>query len=162
MKKHLGLIIGLCAAVLGFVAAFMIFAPALSVSEAGYSEVVKGSEIAFGGYNDLFKASAYMLPFLLCLVGVVFAVLAAIGKLGKIAPIIAAVCFIAGGIFFFLPIDFCAFKGVEDASAEAIKSMKDWLKELFDLGAGAIVGGLFGILAGCASVATIFVAKKAK
>ena len=58
------------------------------------------------GYSDrsaeIFLFSfANLLTYLLVVAGIVFTVLSFIGKLGKIVGIIAAVCFIVAGVFFF-------------------------------------------------------------
>lgn len=171
MKKYLKLIILVCAAVFGLVGMFMIFAPALTQHMGKITVNINGSDVAFGGWKQqlpfsaesvkTLQASAYILAFILTLIGVVFTVLAILGKLGKIAPVVAAVCFVAGGIFFFLPAqlitpskDYLAIPGV-DAGV-----FRDTISENYKLGAGAIVGGLFSLLAAALSAASIFVNKK--
>lgn len=163
MKKHLGKIIACVAIVLGVIAALMIFAPAL-VPKSGNGDAMKGSDIAFGakvGDANYYGASAYILAFLLPLIGVILAVVALLGKGGIIVPVLAAVCFIAGGIVYFLPLQTISYsKDLLDLGAKN-EDLRKLTKEFAKIGAGAIVGGLFSILAACASCATLFV-KKAK
>lgn len=166
MKKYLKVIIPVIAVVFGLIAAFMIFAPA-SVTKIGDIST-KGSDIAFGNEKLGLAASAYILAFLLTLLGAAFAVVAIfgamgkLGKVGKIAPIIAAVLFIVGGIFFFLPSELVTatdqalllYGGKADV-------FRDAMKKANDIGAGAIVGGVFAIISAIASVVSFFFAKKA-
>ena len=175
MKKNLGKIIAGVAIVLGLIAVLMIFAKAI-VPNSDYAKLlgdkakdanIAGSAIAFGKKEEVlgktvttYMASAYILAFLLPLIGVALAVVALLGKGGKIVPIVAAVCFLVGGIIYFLPLQTItpnkdALIGVE------VADWREGLQKNFTLGAGAIVGGLFSILAACASCATLFV-KKAK
>lgn len=160
MKKFLNLKSILCcvAVVFGLIAAFMLFAPALT-SEG--ETALKGSEIAFGKKEEGIKfleASAYILPLALSLVGVILAVVALLGKGGKVVPVVAAVCFLGAAICYFLPIQLLNLYTGEltgDLKTQYVKGVKDTLKEACDLGAGAIVGGVFGIIAALASVAVV-------
>ena len=166
MKKFLNLKSILCcvAVVFGLIAVFMLFAPAL-VDKDGGETVLKGSEIAFGKKESyegvsvkVLEASAYVLAFSLALVGTVTAVVALLGKGGKVAPLIAAVCFLGAAICYFLPIQLLNFYTGEltgDAKKDYVKYMRDSFKEGCNLGAGAIVGGVFGIVAALASVASV-------
>ena len=165
MKKFLNLrSILLCVAVVfGLIAAFMLFAPAI-VPQKGSGDGYKGSEIAFGltqkGFGELkiLGASAYMLPLFLAIIGVVLALIAMLGKGGKVVPVIAAVCFVGAAIVYFLPFqlinptdDYLKLTEYKD-KAEFVKDFKKVAK----LGAGAIVGGVFALVATCASVVPVF------
>ena len=159
MKKHLGKIVAGVAILLGLVAALLIFAGAIAPKE-GAGDPISGASIAFGNKDDKTVASLYILAFLLPLVGVILSVLTLLGKGGKVVPIIAAVCFVVGGIFYFLPLELVTPDLGKLSSAEAIKNFRDMLKKVATVGLGAIFGGILSILAGCASVATLFVKKK--
>lgn len=161
MKKFgLGKILACVAAVLGLVAVLMMFAPALSGGKNS-DAAISGFKVAFGysektvlgDANILNFSFMYFLAFLLALVGIVFAVLTFLGKLGKISPIVAAACLLIAGILFFCAVPLCN-PNIE--SKELVKAFKDALS----LGAGAIVGGIFSIIAALASCATLFVGKK--
>lgn len=171
MKKHLGKIVAGVAILLGLVAVLLIFAPAIAPKKelaelAGDDSALAGSSVAFGNKNDNTAFSAYVLAFALPLVGVILAIIALLGKGGKVVPIIAAVCFVVGGIFYFLPMALCQpnipkeLSGVISDKSAYVKAMRDALKETCTVGLGAIFGGILSILAGCASVATLFVKKK--
>lgn len=166
MKKFgLGKILACVAAVLGLVAFFMMFAPAATYKVLNTTESYSGSQLAFGAKAEsgFGTASAEVLKFsfmnfltyLLVIVGIVFTVLAFLGKLGNISAIVAAVCFLVAGIFFFCAVPFCV-PAVENAD------LAKKAKEALSLGAGAIVGGIFSIIAALASCATLFVGKLVK
>lgn len=167
MKKFgLGKILACVAAVFGLVAVFMMFAPGATYKVLNGTDSYSGAQLAFGytakadagilgtASTEVFKFSFMnFLTYLLALVGIVFVVLAFFGKLGKISPVVAAVCFLVAGIFFFCVIPFCSPAA---KNADVVKATKDALS----LGAGAIVGGVFSIIAALASCATLFVNKK--
>lgn len=164
MKIGISTIVSLVAAVLALVAILMMFAP------AAYAEVLKekvnytGVQLTFG-YSEkvlgqsvaVFNFSANIIAYILAAVGIVFAILKALGKLEKISGFIAAGCFLVAGVFFFLVIPFCApnVADLGDATADAIKLVKDGLH----LGAGAIVAGILSLLAGLAATSTVFLKK---
>ena len=171
---NLGLILCGAAALLGLIAFFMLFAPNLTWSyknvltgktdTASYSglETVFGAEhkTTVGGKEvseEVFKFSFLsLIPYVLALVGVAFAVLAALGKLGKIAPIVSAACFVVAAVFFFIALPTCVLNVSDKATADDISK----LKEAYDLGAGPIVAGIFSIIAALATAATLIVNKK--
>lgn len=161
---NLGLILSGVAVLLGVVAFCMLFAPGASQTAEllghketatisnlkltfGYSEEVLGKKVAI--YNFSFMN---LLTYLLVLAGMVFAVLAILGKLGNLSKIISAVCFIVAGIFFFCTIAFCA-PNIES------KDLVSETKKALDLGIGAILGGILSILAGVAVVVPVFLKK---
>lgn len=171
MLKKINLKMILCgvAVLIGVVAACMIFAPAIASKQAG-GDPITGLEVAFGKKAEMIGmgigASAYMLPFFLAIIGVALAVVAMLGKGGKIVPIVAAVCFVGAAICYFLPLvmvrpDFGELgdKMTSDQKSEAVKEFREMMKKAGDVGAGAIVGGIFSIIAAVVSVVPVFVCK---
>ena len=166
MKKFLNLKSILCcvAVVFGLIAVLLLFADVIvpqKGSDGGYS----GLDVAFGYKEDghkLLAASAYILPTLLAVIGVVLSVVALLGKGGKIVPIIAAVCLLGAGICYFLPIQMITpyTKLTGDAKADYIKFIRDSVKDNCKLGAGAIVSGIFSIIAACSVTVPVFLGKK--
>ena len=167
-KKHKGLelstVYALGAIVTALVAFFLMFAPAASNSGGsftgaqmafGYSESgeVLGSTVTVHILNFSFMN---FLPYLLLLIGMAFSGLAAFGKLSKIAPFIAAACYLVAGVFLFCVIPFCSpsvntsIGGIDD---NYIKNFKDALS----LGTGAIVAGIFALLSALCSVCPFFI-----
>ncbi len=165
MKKYLtlGNILVCCAALLGLISIFLMFAPAISytldVGIAKGTQTYTGAQIAFG-YTEksevlgqtieaqIFKFSFMnFLPYVLALAGVVLAVLSVFFKCKYIAPV-AAGCFLVAGVFFFCAVPFTVPAG-ENATMEG-----------FTLAAGAIVSGIFSILSAALSAAPIFIKKK--
>ena len=160
MKKNLGKIITCAGVVLALVAFLMMFAPAISY-KSEHVDAITGAQVAFGK-KDTLAASAYMLAYLLLIVGIVPAVLAILGKGGKIVSIVAAVCFVAAAIFFFLPMvmvmpNVGKLEGA--AKDKAVESFRNILKETADVGIGAIVGGILSILAAAAVAVPLFLKK---
>ena len=161
-KIDLGMIATLCAAVLGVIAIIMLALPAMvnenALSTTQYSvwEVVFGKTSQMGGktYEILKFSFMNFLTYALVIAGIVCTVLNFLGKGGKYMNLIATVAYLIAGIFFFLTIAFTV-PNAEGASAEAIA---EW-KELFKLGAGAIIGGICSILAAVASGYKAFIAK---
>lgn len=175
MKKFLTLrnILACCAAVLGLVAVLLMFAPAISLKsdfKSAYSTFT-GAQVAFGYTEhgklvdvEILKFSfGYFLPFLLALAGIIFAVLALFGKLGKISGIVATACFLIAGIFFFCAVPFAAFgEGAMNLYATVVGMFGSVSKmnSLFTLGGGAIVAGIFSIISAALCAISTFVIKK--
>lgn len=167
MLKKINLKMILCgiAVLFGLISALMFFAPALKVETVLGDDTVSGMQIAFGDKDEGFAVSAYMLPFFLAIAGTVVAVVAMLGKGGKIVPIVAAVCFIGAGICYFLPkvfamADVSAAEGFGfGLTEEAIKAVFDAMIDACKVGAGAIVGGIFSIIAAVVAVVPVFVCK---
>ncbi len=159
MKKYLNKILYGVSALLGVIAIIMLAAPAI-VPKGEYADYVGGSfsgaNVAFGNDNYFAFSFGYFLPYLLVAIGVAFVIVAVFGKLGKIAPIVAAVCFVVAGIMFFLPIDLMAGK---DINADELAEFKNYVKEICTVGAGAIMAGIFSLVAAVLSVVTAFVVK---
>lgn len=166
MKKFLNIKSILCcvAVVLGLIAVLLLFADVI-VPQKGSGDGYSGLDVAFGYKekgHEILSASAYILPTLLAVIGVALAVVALFGKGGKIVPIIAAVCFIGAGICYFLPMQMITpyTKLSGDAKTDYIKHVRDSVKEACKLGAGAIVSGIFSIIAACSVVVPVFISKK--
>ena len=164
-KKNKGLelstVYALGAIVMALVAFFLMFAPAASNSLTSYT----GAQMAFGyskssevlGSVPVLNFSFLnFLPYLLLLIGIVFSGLAAFGKLSKIAPFIAAACYLVAGVFLFCVIPFCSpsvNSGIGGIDDNYIKNFKDALS----LGTGAIVAGIFALLSALCSVCPFFI-----
>lgn len=162
MKKHLGKIITCVSVVLALVALLLMFAPA-AVSNTGIDKTFTGTDLAFGykeksalGEAKLLGASANILTYILLVIGMGCAVVAVLGKGGKILPIAAAVCFVVAGVLFFCSVQLCMpYPEMDsgDLKDELVKKTKEGL----DLGAGAIVAGIFSLLSGIAALVPVFV-----
>lgn len=164
----LKLILSGLAVLLGLVAFFMLFAPAIKytvkVGSLSNSTTYKGTQIVFGYTakadtivgsieGEVFKFSFMnLLPYILVLAGIVFSVLSALGKLGSLSKIIAAACFVVAGVLFFMAITFTAYAS---DNADVVKSFK----ENCSLQAGPIVAGILSILAGVSALAPMFIKK---
>ena len=164
MKKYLTIgNILLCSAVVLAVVAIIVglCVPAISYTpKVGDTITNTGAQITFG-YTEkaegalgtaslqVYKFSfPNLLPYIFALVGMVFAVLAIFGKLGKISVFVAAGCFLVAGVLFF-----CAVPFTMPASDKV--TMEGW-----KLGAGAIVGGVFGLVSAVCCALKAFVFKK--
>ncbi len=165
MKKYLGKIITCVGIVFALVAIFMMFAPA-AVSNTGVDKSFTGTDLAFGyteesllGEVKFLGASANILTYILLVVGVACAVVALLGKGGKIVPIVAAAAFVAAGVLFFCTVQLC-MPYPEMESGEAKDKAVEKVKESLDLGAGAIVAGVFSFVAAAAAVVPVFISKK--
>ena len=170
MKKYLGKIITGVAILLGVVAIIMLVAPGLApksefkgLGGESYSmaNITFGKEISAGsGFAFSFPN---LLTYILILAGIVCAVVALLGKGGKIVPIIATVAFVAAGVLYFCAQQMYMIKlpdGIPDAVADATKDKtKEMINEMYTLGAGAIVGGVLSIVAGAAALVPIFLKK---
>ena len=163
MKKYLtlGNILLCSAALLALIALIVgLCAPAVSytVELLGKSNTTtySGAQVTFGytEKGDLLSVEVFkfsfgnFVPYLLTIVGMVFAVLALLGKLDKISAYVAAGCFLVAGILFF-----CAVAFTVPAAEKA--TMEGW-----KLGAGAIVAGIFAILSTACCVLKALVFKK--
>lgn len=170
MKKYLGKILTGVAILLGVVAIVMLAAPGLAPKSDYKALGVVGShsmaDITFGKTDSLTGTGfgfsfLNLLTFLLVAVGVVCAIVAVLGKGGKVVPIVATVAFVAAGVLFFCAKQMYTIKlpdGVPDEVAKEVKDgAKKELNEIYTLGAGAIVGGVLSILAGAAALVPVFV-----
>ena len=162
MKKYLGKILTCVGALLALVAFFMMFAPAATRELLGKSYTLSGTDVAFG-YEDsgvkLLGASANIATYILLLAGIACAVLALLGKGGKIVRIVSAACFVVAGVFFFCSIAFASFYPNLD-SGKIKDGLVEELKKQLSLGAGSIVGGILSILAAVTVAVPLFIGKK--
>lgn len=166
-KLDLGKILTLAAALLALVAFFMMFAPAIT---SGTDISYTGLQVAFGYTSKseilgstvstkVLEFSAYFVPYALLLAGLVFGGLSIFGILPKITGFISAGCYIAAGVMLFLAIQlvmpFVTDKLGGTIKDEAVKAFRENLT----LAYGAILAGIFGILAGLAALVPVFLKK---
>ena len=146
-KLTAGTLLVCLAAVLGLAAFFMMFAPAVTGTGKtfGTQPVYSGTQVIFGYKSEdtqilNFNFLAFLGLFMLPLLGVCLTCLSVL-KTNKIFEYVAAVLFVLGGILAFLTVS--SFKsGVVDTLLYDIWTWK--------LGIGAVLSGVFGVLAGCA------------
>lgn len=147
----------LAAFILGFLAMFMyILMPVVntqygvSYGDSATADVggLRGLIIGFGIGDNEYAPSVYMLAFILPVLGALMAILAFRGFGGEVLPLVAAVCFFVGGIIYFLPLQTVNFSGL---SGEALDYHRVVFKGYYDIGFGAIFGGILSILAAIAS-----------
>lgn len=164
----LGLILSGVAALLGLVAVCMLFAPAVGIKDSettytgmnvvfGYSEKVLTKDVEIFTFSFM-----NLLTYVLALAGIVFAVLAALGKLGVISKIVSAACFVVAGIMFFCAVVFSALGEGADAVltiGSVLSGGKENAKDMLTLAFGAILGGILSILAGAAVAVPMFLKK---
>ena len=164
-KFGVGKIVACISAVLGLIALIMLFVPQLNYKSATglvNGEPLSGLQITFG-YSEkdiqiLNFSFGNFLTYLLVIVGIVFALLAVFGKLGKIAPIVSAVAFVVAGILFFCAHAMMAVN-VGELSGDAADKAAQVIKDRYTLGAGAIVGGVFSLIAGVGALFKLFIKK---
>lgn len=137
----------LIAAFLGFIAVLSLFLPAIVVEDdkflgfttvIGYEKKVSGRTIPLLGFSFM-----NLLTYLLVISGTVCAVLTYLNKGGKYAAWISVACLLLAGIFFFCVMSFATVK--DNVNAQA-------MKEVWEIGFGAILAGICSIL-GAASMA---------
>ncbi len=164
-NKQLNMIIAFVAAVLGIAAICMMFLPAIGFTDndATYT----GAQVAFGykkttsipligDVTTTYFNFSFMnlLTYILALVGVVFSVLAALGKGSKFANFIAAAAFVVSGVFFFLTIQYSI---PNSDLTNVYSSLGSDLKSSFTLAYGAIVGGVLALVAALANLAKLVI-----
>lgn len=124
----------------------------------GYSStknILEGitSAIKFEGTINYFAFSFLnLLPYILLLAGIVFAVLKVVGgkSNSKMFSFVAAVCLIAGGVLMFCVVPFSVL-----GTNELVQTFSVLKKQYMSLGIGAIVGGVLGILGGAVELADL-------
>lgn len=165
-NKQINVIVAFVAAVLGVAAICMMFLPAIGIKDTdttytgmqvafGYTEVTKvpviGTEIKTTIFNFSFMN---LLTYLLALVGVVFSVLAALGKGSKFANFVAAAAFGVAGVFFFLTVQY----SIPNEDLQKIfSSLGGDIKANLTLAYGAIVGGVLSLVAALANLAKLVI-----
>ena len=111
------------------------------------------SAIKFEGTINYFAFSFLnLLPYILLLAGIVFAVLKVVGgkSNSKMFSFVAAACFIAGGVLMFCVVPFSVL-----GTNELVQTFSVLKKQYMSLGVGAIVGGVLGILGGTVELADL-------
>ena len=160
----------LLAILLAIASACMIFCTAIvyKVSDSADPVNFTGMQVTFGytanaleGITSSIKAEINyfafsfmnLLPYILLLVGIVFAVLKVVGgkNNSKMFSFVAAACFIAGGVLMFCVVPFSAL-GTNEILGKAFSTLD---KQYMSLGVGAIVGGVLGILGGTVELADL-------
>lgn len=146
-------------------AVFMMFAPASHFSPPYFSQSFlqsfTGVQMTFGYAEEIstgsgtvlevyFKFSVNILTYLFLISGIVFAILAALGKFDKISKVVSAVSFILAGVLYFLMIQLSSFgEGMMKVWYSAI------LIELV-LDIGPILGGIFSLIAALLVILDLF------
>lgn len=159
----------LLAILLAIASACMIFCTAIvyKVSDSANPVNFTGMQVTFGytanaleGITSSIKADINyfafsfmnLLPYILLLVGIVFAVLKVVGgkNNSKMISFVAAACFIAGGVLMFCVVPFSVL-----GTNELVQTFSVLKKQYMSLGVGAIVGGVLGILGGTVELADL-------
>lgn len=161
-KLDFGKILTLDAMLLALVAVFMMFAPAVSAS---WDTEYTGLQVAFG-YTAKSEAlanipvfSAYFIPYLLIVIGLVFSVLSLLGVLPKISKFVAIGCYIAAGVLFFLAVQMVTPYVADGINGDAKKELISKYRENFTLGIGAILAGIFALMAAVVTALPVFLKK---
>ncbi len=167
LKKYLGWIAVACAVV----AVIMCLLPFGAAEEGGAKMTFSGFAAIFGG-DLVTKASGFevktkafgfsvmnLLPVLFVVAG---AVLAFLGKKkgNKIMNYVAIACFAVAAILFFCALNFVQPAKEMDVPKEYISEWRDELKNVIDLGIGAIIAGIVSILGAAAVAVDTFVPVK--
>jgi hypothetical protein len=154
-KKSLPFLMQAVAVLWGVVAFIMLFLPAIGVD--GTDTTYNGLKVVFGykqstlGYEySVFNFSFMnLLTYILILVGIVLSVLSIVSNTNKWVSVIASVAFLVAGIFFFCTI---AFTSVNADASKIFASLGGNIKDSFTLAVGAILGGVFSIVAALSSL----------
>ena len=143
-KSNVGMILSGLSVLLGLAAIIMLFLPAVAGKITGTTYT--GLQITFGYTTEgllsieVFKFSFMnLLTYILAAVGVVFAILSAMGRSGKFASFIAAAAFIVSGVFFILAPSF-------------LIGISENMEEAYELAVGGIIGAVCAFLAGALSL----------
>lgn len=142
------------------VAICMIFLAAVSYKVGNEVTTYSGLQVVFGykatetvlgskvSVEILDFSFMNLLPYILLIVGLVLAVMNLLGKGNKLMTIIACACFVIAGILLLLTVSLCV-PHVNEVLGNNVPVLD---KEKMSLGIGAILGGIFAILAGVAQV----------
>lgn len=166
-KLNLGKILSFAAALLAIVALALMFAPAIGIKDS--DKAYTGWQVAFG-YSEkaeilgstvstkVLLFSAYFIPYALLVGGLAFSVLAGLGILPKLSKFIAAGCYIAAGVLFFLAVQMVVpYTGGIEGDAKDLFLEK--FREALTLSVGAIMSGIISILAGLTALVPVFIKK---
>lgn len=168
-KNSISKYTSLLAILLAIASACMIFCTAIvyKVSDSANPVNFTGMQVTFGytanaleGITSSLKADINyfafsfmnLLPYILLLVGIVFAVLKVVGgkNNSKMFSFVAAACFIAGGVLMFCVVPFSVL-----GTNKLVQTFSILDKQYMSLGVGAIVGGVLGILGGTVELADL-------
>lgn len=148
IKKNLNKILIAVSLLLGVLAIVMLCAAGIA-PKSDYKKVLDSysmAKITFGYKThgiEVFKFSfPNLLTYILIVAGLVCAVLALLGKGGKITAYVAAGLFLVGGVLYL-----CAGKLLNSTSDAT---------EFFTIGVGSLLGGIFSILAAVAVLVPTF------
>lgn len=142
LKKYAPLVAVLAAVI----ALVMIFLPALAVEKETYNGIKavfgyskKSTQGSFTVQQEILKFSVMnLLTYVLVIVGGLCAFLSAKDSKKTIFSLIAAICLLVAGVFFFLTVNFTVIpENPLDLTAKDIG---------FELGVGAIIGGIVSII----------------
>ncbi|MBQ8468278.1 MAG: hypothetical protein IJ542_00805 [Clostridia bacterium] len=133
-----------CAAVLGLVALFLIFAPAAHMEYGLLGGTFSGTELVFGLEDSFVFSFMNFLTYLLLVAGLVLVVLRLCGVVkGKLFDLLAACLLIAAGVLFFLVATLSV--PVKDSLTATVKA-----NGTINLLVGPILAGIFSLLGGAA------------
>ncbi|MCI6734726.1 MAG: hypothetical protein MR437_06595 [Clostridiales bacterium] len=175
--KSLNKLISLVGALLAIVAVVMVFLP--QIAAVNGDTTFNGIAIAFGKKlssvdgGSFFKSSTTinfsflnLLAYVLVVLGLVINVLQLVGiAKGKLMSLIAALALVAGGILFFFALKFSSVTtsgAVLGIGGEATSKFSDFNTDsakVWQLGYGAIVGGITAILSGLCSLGRTVLSK---
>lgn len=158
VKFNVGKIVTLVSVLLALVAVLLMFAPAVVNKDTAISYT--GAQVAFG-YTvqregvvaisvKMLGASSYILPYAICLGGIVFGLLSALGILPKISTFVSMGCYIAAGILFFLAVQM---------TVPVSENLVETFRKTFALAGGAIASGVLSLVAGAGALSTLFIKK---
>lgn len=175
--KSLNKLISLAGALLAIVAVVMVFLP--QIAAVNGDTTFNGIAIAFGKKlssvdgGSFFKSSTTinfsflnLLAYVLVVLGLVINVLQLVGiAKGKLMSLIAALALVAGGILFFFALKFSSVTtsgAVLGIGGEATSKFSDFNTDsakVWQLGYGAITGGITAILSGLCSLGRTVLSK---
>mgnify|MGYP006928563889 CR=1 FL=1 len=174
--KSLNKLISFVGAILAVVAVVMIFLP--QIASVNGDTTYNGITIAFGksekaGIGDFIKGETKInfsffnfAAYLLVIVGLVITALQMAGMAkGKLLTIIAAAALIAGGVIFFLALSTTtitssgSIAGFGTSSTVKFADFNGESTKVWQLGFGAIVGGITAILSGVCALGNVVLSK---
>ncbi len=155
IKKKLGKILTAAALISAIVAAFMIFAPSVIFNGGGTGNIsFSGLDTAFGCTRNglqYFSSSATAASYLLLVTGIVSVIFFSFGKGGRFTVVLAVASFLIAAILFLSAQVLCKPQNGFSVTTEAIG--KTFSKKSLHLGAGAVTGLVFSLVAALSSAA---------
>ena len=161
-KINLNLILTACAILLAVITIILLCSPGMVYRGSFYDDDKLMADLAFGN-RDKWVGFSFLifLPYVLLLAGIVLNIVSILGKGGKILPIIATVCYVVGGVLFFLVEQtFSANVPAYEGNKELIEFNHRWIRDDYDIGLGAIFSGVLSIFSAGLTLATLFIKKK--